>query len=578
MNKFLHWLIGRTSFLCRVLHLCGRTHVSICATTGMIPNYCCKKAGSVAWRKFRVDKKPTMPCLYHRMVSAVICPESRLLVSPYCHNYVEVVTRDMCQADVPHASCAVHKKPVPPEVKYLACKKSGKLATLKCPNTHFVTGEALPALCPDHPIVKYMTASPRFRYGLWMLLGFLDASWNPEDEEAALENLYSIANNLRLNGVSLVEGFTWVRSMAAEHAHLNAKIPWAITTDGKVNFIDYNPRYWELFKKFDKVLASCDLGFQPTLVMREYYSEPPFKENVNGITRLKSMEAVDVVSALMWKFATTQRENRGPKYKPTVKVANEWMHSSPDEFEFNGIFHRKVLDDFVNEGYGGTLGNATVDVAESEGTATGVGESRYHPKIDKIYPLPGEEIIQPPPDRMDASRSVLLENHGNGTIWDIGHEVMDPADVLAYWKEAFDRDIPEREALIIFQDAYKLCREIGAPATFVPDYKEKLRFLISGNIRYCFSLDGGSATKTGKSHVQGGFYWPTPEQYRVFLKFLKHHTKLARKDFVISLADICVFRRPKDISEWEWKLWREGNDPIILDWPLIGAARQELCD
>jgi len=431
--------------------------------------------------------------------------------------------------------------PDPPDppvtVKIDICTKSGKKATKICKaigcveKRTFPSGGAPHLDCPKHVIGELETPRKFVKHGIWDWLACIHSAWEPEDKTDVLENWFFKCREIFKRGVPIIEGFMFVDDGLPEHAHWKNKAPflWDKTV-GKYNLSKPSPRYWEIAEKLLRIIKLFNgpgkrYHFQPTFVM-ERYDERPFKLNVNGVTRLKSYEAIPFVKDYLRWWIDLSREVFGSKYNPYLKFANEFSHAGPADFTFNADFHRALQDVVLS--YGIPVWCTTVDVSGSEGCAAGVNEWRLAEKDGKWHGYkPSEQLI----NRANPKQCVLMEKHGCGSV---------------------------------------------ASFSYAFEVEQSQNFFTSGNVGYLASVDGGTHPPAdGKGYHPGVFRWPNKTQWRQTCKTMCGMAVAKGKRITITWAAVDVFRKMID-GKKVFNLWIENPDFRMVDYGYLDIMIEEI--
>ena len=407
------------------------------------------------------------------------------------------------------------------------CAKTGLIARDTCEaigcvvKERFVSGEEPTDKCDVHQHWSYKAPIKELHIGGYFYLWQLRIGWEDEDRVDALEQLFFTLRQIRKARYHVVEGFTWLDSGLAEHSHLNGKTPWA-RKNGKWDLTKKDARYWDQAEDILRVFKTFKgkLHFQPTLFMRDVYNWRPIKNNVNGVTNLKSDGMIKHAERLALWWLNVFRKVNGNSYDPYFKIANEWMHSSAAEFRQNGYFHWRVAKKLMDKGV--PLSHFNVDVSHSEGTQIFLNEPYPHPKLG------GEVIGYSKADRSDPSKSILAETHGLALI---------------------DNLLPP---------------------------SEKLHWLNAAWQRYKLSGDGGSWSPENPQYAHGYnppgtmFYFPTVDELTDCLTFYWAQCKSrGKRGYYCHWTGECF--RDENLH---WSLWLENCAEGIIDWSLANVPAE----
>jgi len=417
--------------------------------------------------------------------------------------------------------------PPPPPVQYVTrdiCAKTGLLARDTCraigcvENRKFVKGEQPTEKCDRHQHWSYKAPIKELHIGGYFYLWQLRIGWKDADRVDALEELFFTLRQIRKARYSVVEGFVWLDSGMTEHSHLNGKTPWPMS-NGKFDLSQQNPRYWNQAEDILRVFKEFNgLHFQPCLFMREPYNWRPTHNNVNLVHGLKTDGMIKHAEQLALWWLNVFRDIYGQSYDPYFKIANEWMHSSPREFKFNGYFHWCVAKKLMDKGV--SLSHFNVDVSHSEGTQIYLNEPYAHPKLD------GEVIGYDQADRSNINKSILAETHGLALI----ENLLPPS--------------------------------------------EKIHWLNAKWARYKLSGDGGSWSPENPQFAHGynppgtKFYFPTAEELTDCLTFYWSQCKSrGKRGYYCHWTGECF--RNDDLT---WNLWTENCK--VIDWGLANVPAE----
>jgi len=541
----------------------------------------CKWFGKI----FGCYKQPEPP--EPEYVTVNVCQETRKVANPYCPS---VEDEKFIKGEEPIEVCTFHKKPLE-YVTILVCKRSGLRPLKYCLFTEmrkFIKGEEPKKNCDVHPVPKFKKKRRELRFGGWMGLDFLANAWDDDKYEETCERLLAVLLGFRKRGYSVNESFIWLGSGRAEHKHLNWKLPWMTRGVGaarKVMLNVFNPKYFRILKAFIRLHKLADVELESCLYMWGDYNNIPFRDNINGVRRFTSPEALPFQQAFGNKVCEAYEEVYGDDSKTRIKILNEGQHGgSTDAFHWLGEFHRDIAKELLEHI---SISKIKVDNSHSEGPQIWLNEPLPCGKCDEIH---GDPRF----DRANPNNSILAESHGNSILINIldvelffppgkdtsktlekGIGVLDPKRVEIFWGE----NHPLRRELvtdckIVNGNAIKL------GATWAEDIKantgsmsvivspHKLNYLGSKWKRYELSGDGGAGQPTKGYRIPGtNFYQGNAEETYKLYKYAFQQAKTRGKQIVMSLwtFEIFIYKTSENND------WREFYGMTNILWDRVDA-------
>ena len=259
---------------------------------------------------------------------------------------------------------------------------------------------------PEKPVLHKKLKYLELDYLDWFVDDFLPAAW--VDLEQARKDMYQVlkqtCHELGDNYPNAWSGFLVLSSGKPEHEHCNKKLPWKIK-NGKIDFYDFNEKWWKIFKAFIQMLRLFKIQVKPQAFMDGVYNEFPFKNNVNDINGFWSSEAFDAEIRFVRKILMAIKEVWGNNYVPYIKFINEPRLSAPTVHDGDHIIADWHRDMYLSISGLTDLKHIIVDNSMREATLSQL-----------IHFSPGEERCpkcnKPWDNKPEYDRLITHEKHG----------------------------------------------------------------------------------------------------------------------------------------------------------------------
>lgn len=304
-----------------------KVKINICAESRLLPTQWCPEKIEVEFEK---GQEPSGKCDVHQRVKLKACSDSRLRPTRWCP---EAKVFEFLKSERPTERCDIHKKPI--MVKLKVCDTSQLLPNEWCPKVtiqKFEEGKEPTSDCTAHTELAFEKKIEDMHFGgLGYWLWFMMEAWKPSNRQRLENELQKTMAKIREKRFSVVDFFLWICDGTKANAHFNKKIPWMIK-DNLVDFDEWNPKWWDLFDTFLRVMKHVDLEPCVGLFLTKY-NEWAFRHNVNNVRTFFNDE-----KAFKYQVAFTRRVIRkiqdiyGQNYVPWLKANNELMHHGKDEW------------------------------------------------------------------------------------------------------------------------------------------------------------------------------------------------------------------------------------------------------
>ena len=162
-----------------------------------------------------------------------------------------------------------------------------------------------------------------------IFMDILENAWDPKFENETFERIEAYLRKVcKIIKPSAVSRFMIIHSGQPEHSHLNFKTPWIWKGD-KINLQKWQRRYWQLDKRYLKLLGELGINDLPQAFMRSYYNSFLNRnENKQGINGLLDPKALKVEKQYVTRLVKRQIRHG---LDPNIIFVNEIAHGGSDE-------------------------------------------------------------------------------------------------------------------------------------------------------------------------------------------------------------------------------------------------------
>ena len=257
--------------------------------------------------------------------------------------------------------CLYQLEPIPPDdsepiddeiekVEVTVCYHSNKLPGRFCIHRQkriFEKGKEPVEKCDLHAFEVPSKREEMCLGALGIFLCFLRTAWKEKDQIQAEEQMMQLLAKFASYGFKYIDFFDWLSDGKPEHKFLNEKTPFHnYRLDGKLIFRlkEYDPRWWELFEQFLRMLKL--FKFVPcNQYIMDRYCYYPFASgnNEEGVEGFWTEKAFKYIEKLVVDLTVKTKEVFGNKH--LIKFINEPAHGGNDaKFHEIALFHRRLFE------------------------------------------------------------------------------------------------------------------------------------------------------------------------------------------------------------------------------------------